>query len=151
MTSSSAGQRPRRPDRPTQRHAGPEPDALKPHLIHQPAKQPQPAAANAQRVGVGVGWGLGRQVGTMIKHRRLDHGVVDVDHHLDRLPPLDPYRMALVAASLRAKTTSSAASLATPRRHARVACRSPAIWTGEGGRDSSMGHTPFRLQPVLPP
>ena len=54
VTSSSAGERPRRADLPTQRHPGSEPDALQPHLIHPPAQQPQ--AANARRVRVGIGW-----------------------------------------------------------------------------------------------
>jgi hypothetical protein len=142
VTSSSAGKPPRRPDLSTQRHAGAEPDALKPHLIHQPAKQPQPAAANGQRVGIGVGWRLGWQVGTVIQHRRLDH--VDVDHHLDRLPPRDPYRMALVAASLRARTTSSAASPAIP---AATPARLAATRRDRPGREAQKApwHTPFRL------
>jgi hypothetical protein len=67
VTSSSAGKPPRRPDLSTQRHAGAEPDALKPHLVYESyesAQQPQPAAANAHRLGVGIGWRLGRQVRT---------------------------------------------------------------------------------------
>jgi hypothetical protein len=60
--------------------------------------------------------GPGRQVRTVIKHRCLDHVVADVDDHLDRLPPPDPYRIALVAASLSVRTMSSAASLATSPR-----------------------------------
>jgi hypothetical protein len=85
-----------------------------PHLIHQPAHQPQSPPASGQRVGVGIGWGLGWQVRTVIQHRRLDRVVVDLHHHLDWLPPPDPYRMALVAASLSARAMSSVARW--PRR-----------------------------------
>jgi hypothetical protein len=62
---------------------------------------PRPRTASAS-LSASV-WGLGGQGRTVIQHRRLDHLVGDVEHHLDRLPPPDPYRMALVAASFSAQ------------------------------------------------
>ena len=50
-----AGQGPRWPDRPSQRHPGAEPDALKPDLIDQPPQQPQAPPASAPLMGVGLG------------------------------------------------------------------------------------------------
>jgi hypothetical protein len=53
-----AGEGSRWSDRPPERHAGAELDPFKPHLIHQPAQQPQAPPASAQLIGVGIGWGL---------------------------------------------------------------------------------------------
>ena len=82
-----AGEGPRRPDGPTQRHPGAEPDPFNAYLIHQPPQKPQTPPASAQLMGVGIGSDAGRGLRAMMQDRRLNPVVVDVDHDLDRLLP----------------------------------------------------------------
>jgi hypothetical protein len=75
-------------------------------LVDQAVKQPQPSAVAAELVGgrCGVGW-LGWAV---VDHGGLDPAAADPDGHLDRVAAARPVRIALVAASLSARTSSSA-------------------------------------------
>jgi hypothetical protein len=54
--------------------------------------------------------GAVRDGGGPVAHRRLDPAALHPDGHLDRLEVAGPYRMALVAASLTARTRSSTTS-----------------------------------------
>lgn len=56
-------------------------------------------------------------------------------------PPRDPYKTALVAASSRARTSSSATWGGTSRRAWRAARRRPPRWAGEAGIVSSTQHS----------
>jgi hypothetical protein len=123
---------------------------LKAYLIDQPAQQPQAPPASAQLVGVAVCWEAGWRLRAMIQHRGFNPVIVNVDDHWIGCPALEPYSTALVAASWRAKTTSSATSSDTPRRSARTAWRSPASRDEEAGTETSIAHPPSGYSIGLP-
>ena len=128
-----------RPDPPAERHPRAELDALHPDLIDQAVKQPQPPSWPLSQSVVGGGWGgwAGPWSTTVAStHRPRTQTATWTGS-----PPRDPYRIALVAASSRARTSSFAIGGGTSRRASRAARRRPASWAGRRG-SSAPWNTP---------
>ena len=91
----------------------------------------------------------------LVADRRLPPAALHPDGHLDRLEVAGPIQMALVAASLTAKTRSSTISAemvgsGSCCKLVRMACRSPARQVGEPAKETSIYCPVPALRPSCP-